>query len=126
MRLRRDALELPYAVAPLSIGPATGMRLLQGPALDGHTSFASFLPAVLAAARVGGSVPALAALVPGAPHRTTNICGRGTLRREGLDLQAGFGLYLTSGLGVAPLGGEMGSGWRPDLEKLLAGLLSAR
>ena len=112
MRSANASLALPYGCAVASIALATGLRFALGPVLGARFPFVLFLLAILLTASFGGFRPGLAAVVLGAvslacffePPRDTSAV-------QGWQ-QAGLGLYLLVGLGVALLGGAMQAGQR--------------
>ena len=102
------SLLLRYGCAVVSIGVATGVRLLLDPVLGDQFPYATLFFAVLLTAWYGGFGPALAAVVLGAVSSAYFLIHpRGSFAVQGWDQQVGMVLYLATSLGIALLGGAM-------------------
>src|SRR5438093_7910127 len=99
---------LRYGSAVVSIGVATGVRILLDPVLGNQFPYATLFFAVLLTAWYGGFGPALAAVVLGAVSSAYFLIHpRGSFAVQGWDQQVGMVLYLATSLGIALLGGAM-------------------
>src|SRR5205807_6935580 len=108
MRNTTGSLLLRYGSAVVSIGVATGVRILLDPVLGDQFPYATLFFAVLLTAWYGGFGPALAAVVLGAVSSAYFLLPpRRSFAVQGSDQQVGMVLYLCMSLGIALLGGAM-------------------
>src|SRR3954470_9713913 len=99
MRSRALSVALRYGCAVAAVAVAAAVRRLLDPVLVDQYPFLTFLPAILLAAWVGGSGPALVALgLGGLAANYLFMEPRGTVAVHGWDQQVGLGVYLLVGL----------------------------
>ncbi len=117
--LRERSFLLRYGCALASVALATWVRLLLDPVLGDQFPFATFFFAVLATAWYGGMRPALIAVAVGAILADYFLVPpRGSFAFAGPAQYVGLGLYLSTGTGIAILGGAMEAARRRSLHTL--------